>query len=243
MYQAALQAFWIENLGQYIEGHELNISMTQTLICTIANELVPDILQLFDQLRGTDLLYNIRNRRTFPTTRPSGRLTASPALSSSSSSSPGSSPTRCRPRPRPASISSIYHIPLSRHMCLIPLTPTPAGSATNPIEVESYHASTSSSEVDAERSFGVDPYSLACAVEFAEEERLPRSPIILRPLSQDHPRYHKACFECRVLGHIRIHCQWYQCPFCMKGAPGHKQSRCPECRDHTHAPSIPIDKN
>ena len=61
MYQAALQAFQIENLGQYIEGHEPNIGMTRTLIRTIANKLVPDILQLFDQLGGADLLYNIRN--------------------------------------------------------------------------------------------------------------------------------------------------------------------------------------
>ena len=122
----------------------------------------------------------------------------------------------------------------------MPLTLNPAGSAANPIEVESYHASASSSEVDAERSFRIDPYSLARAIEFAEEERTPCSPIHLGPLSQDHPRYHKACFECRVLGHIRIHCQWYQCPFCMKGAPGHKQSRCPERHGRTHAPSIPI---
>ena len=26
----------------------------------------------------------------------------------------------------------------------------------------------------------------------------------------------------------------------MKGAPGHKQSRCPERRGHTRTPSIPI---
>ena len=60
-YQATLQAFRIENLGRYIEGHEPNIGMTRTLIRTIANKLVPDILQLFDQLGGADLLYNIRN--------------------------------------------------------------------------------------------------------------------------------------------------------------------------------------
>ena len=154
--------------------------------------------------------------------------------SSSSSGSPGSSPTHHQPHPRPASVSLIYHVPLSRHTCLVPLTPTPAGSATNPIDVESYHASVSSSKVDAERSFGVDPYSLACAVEMAEEERIPCSPIVLGPLSQDHLHYHEACFECHVLGHIRIHCQWYQCPFCLKGAPSHKQSHCPECRGCTH---------
>ena len=73
-YQAALQAFWIENLGRYVEGHEPNISMTRTLIHTISNELVPDILQLFDQLGGADLLYNIHNQCTSPTTRPSGGL-------------------------------------------------------------------------------------------------------------------------------------------------------------------------
>ena len=238
-YQATLQAFRIENLGRYVEGHEPNIGMTRTLIRTIANELVPDILQLFDQLGGADLLYNIRNRRTFPTTRPSGGLTASPASSSSSGSSV-SSPTCRRPRPRPSSVSSIYDVCPLRHTRFVPLNPTPAGSAANPIEVESYHASASSSEVDAERSFRIDPYSLARAIEFAEEERVPHSPIILGPLSQDHPHYHEACFECCVLGHIRIHCQWYQCPFCMKGAPGHKQSRCPERHGHTRTPSIPI---
>ena len=137
-------------------------------------------------------------------------------------------------------MSSIYQVPLSRHTRLVPLTPTPAGSVTNPIDVESYHASASSSEVDAERSFGIDLYSLSVAVEMTEEERPPCSPIILEPLSQDHPRYHEAYFECRVLRHIRIHCQWYQCPFCMRGAPGHKQARCPERHGCTHASSIPI---
>ena len=213
--------------------------MTRTLLYTISNELVPDILQLFDQLRGADLLYNIHNCRTSPTTRPSGRLTASPT-SSSSSGSPGSSPTRHRPCPRSASVSSIHDISLSRHTHFVPLTPTPAGSASNPIDVKSYHASASSSEVDAERSFRVDLYSLTRTVEMAEEERIPCSPIVLGLLSQDHPHYYEACFECRVLGHIRIHCQWYQCPFCMKGAPGHKQSHCPERHGRTHAPSIPI---
>ena len=93
-YQAALQAFQIENLGRYVEGHEPNIGMTQTLVCTIANELVPDILQLFDQLGGAGLLYNIHNRHTSPTTHPSSGLTTSPASSSSSGSSV-SSPTCC----------------------------------------------------------------------------------------------------------------------------------------------------
>ena len=92
-YQATLQAFQIENLGRYIEGHEPNIGMTWTLIHTIASKLIPDILQLFDQLGGADLLDNIRNQHTSPTTRPSGGLTASPASSSSSGSSV-SSPTR-----------------------------------------------------------------------------------------------------------------------------------------------------
>ena len=193
-YQATLQAFRIENLGRYVEGHEPNIGMTRTLIRTIANELVPDILQLFDQLGGADLLYNIRNRCTSPTTCPSGGLTASPTSSSSSGSS-ASSPTRPQPRPKPSSVSSIYDVRPPRRTRFVPLTPNPAGSAANPIEVESYHASASSSEVDTERSFGIDPYSLAHAVEFAEEERTPRSPIHLGPLSQDHPRYHEACVE------------------------------------------------
>ena len=91
-YQVALQAFCVENLGRYVDGHEPNIGMTRTLLCTISNELVPNILQLFDQLEGANLLYNIHNQHTSPTTHPSGGLTASPA-SSSSSGSPGSSPT------------------------------------------------------------------------------------------------------------------------------------------------------
>ena len=92
-YQVALQVFHVENLGRYVEGHEPNICMTRTLLHTISSELIPDILQLFDQLGGADLLYNIHNHRTSPTTRPSGGLTMLPA-SSSSSGSPGSSPTR-----------------------------------------------------------------------------------------------------------------------------------------------------
>ena len=205
-YQVALQMFCVENLGRYVEGHEPNIGMTRTLLHTISSELIPDILQLFDQLGGVDLLYNIHNRRTSPTTHPSGGLTASPT-SSFSSGSPGSSPTHCQPHPRPSSVSSIYDVRLPRRMRFVPLTLTPAGSAANSIEVESYHASASSSEVDAERSFGVDPYSLAHTIKFAEEERVPRSPIVLGPSSQDHPRYHEACFECCVLRHIRIHYQ------------------------------------
>ena len=135
---------------------------------------------------------------------------------------------------------SIHNVCLPGHTCLVPLTPTPVGLATNPIDIESYHASASSSEVDAERSFGVHSYSLACAIEMTEEERISHSPIVLGPLSQNHPCYHKAYFECHVVGHIRIHCQWYQCLFCMKGAPDHTQSCCPKCWGCTHAPSIPI---
>ena len=112
----------------------------------------------------------------------------------------------------------------------------------NPIDVKSYHASASSSEVDVERSFGIDTYSLACTMKMAEEERPPHSPIVLGSLSQDHLCYHEACFECCCLGHIRIYCQWYQCLICLKGAPGHKQLFCPQCHGRSCAPSILIVK-
>ena len=217
-------------------GHESNIGMTRTLLCTISNELVPDILQLFNQLGGADLIHNICNHHTSPMTHSSGGLTASP----SSSSSSGLSPTHHQPCQHWSSISTIYHVPLSRHTWNIPLTPAPAGSLMNPIDVESYHASAFSSEVDAERSFGIDPYLLACSMEMVKEESPPHSPIDLGPLSQDHPRYHEACFKCCYLGHIRIHCQWYQCLFCLKGTSGHKQLCCCQHCGHSHTPSIPM---
>ena len=57
------------------------------------------------------------------------------------------------------------------------------------------------------------------------------------PLTPSHPRYHESCFACRRIGHIRIHCRYYQCPTCLEWAPGHTQGRCPANRIHTRQPS------
>ena len=53
-------------------------------------------------------------------------------------------------------------------------------------------------------------------------------------LTHDHPRYHKTCFQCRKLGHIRINCSLYQCSTCFKTSSGHIQAHCPLKR---HTPS------
>ena len=63
-YQVALQAFCMKNLGCYVDGHKPNIGMTRMLLHTISNELVPDILQLFDQLRGAEVTLRPTNKRT-----------------------------------------------------------------------------------------------------------------------------------------------------------------------------------
>ena len=47
------------------------------------------------------------------------------------------------------------------------------------------------------------------------------------PLSPDHPRFDEACFHCHRLGHIRIYCQFYTCPTCLRNAPEHIQNHCP----------------
>ena len=47
------------------------------------------------------------------------------------------------------------------------------------------------------------------------------------PLTPSHPRYRESCFACQRIGHIRIHCHYYQCPTCLEWAPGHTQGRCP----------------
>ena len=53
------------------------------------------------------------------------------------------------------------------------------------------------------------------------------------PLTPSHPRYRELCFACRQLGHVRVNCHYYQCPTCLKWAPGHTQGRCPSNRTHT----------
>ena len=47
------------------------------------------------------------------------------------------------------------------------------------------------------------------------------------PLSPDHPHYDKACFHCHHLEHIRINCQFYTCPTCLRNALDHVQNCCP----------------
>jgi hypothetical protein len=47
------------------------------------------------------------------------------------------------------------------------------------------------------------------------------------PVDRSHWFYHKACFTCRCLSHIRIDCPHYKCPLCLQTAPGHSQGACP----------------
>ena len=47
------------------------------------------------------------------------------------------------------------------------------------------------------------------------------------PLPTTHPRYHQACHSCHHLGHYRNQCPVYQCPSCLRWAPGHNPNRCP----------------
>ena len=77
VYRAALQSFQVENVAKYLDESEPNLHLTKTILKTIAMELVPDLMQLFNQLGGADLIYNIRNAHTNPTTRPSGGESAS----------------------------------------------------------------------------------------------------------------------------------------------------------------------
>ena len=57
------------------------------------------------------------------------------------------------------------------------------------------------------------------------------------PLTPSHPRYHESCFTCRRLGHVWVNCCYYQCPTCLKWAPGHTQGRCPSNRIRTQQTS------
>ena len=49
------------------------------------------------------------------------------------------------------------------------------------------------------------------------------------PLFLDHPCYDKVCFHCCHLRHIRINCQFYTCPICLRNALDHIQNCCPLC--------------
>ena len=54
------------------------------------------------------------------------------------------------------------------------------------------------------------------------------------PLPPSHPDYSKACYQCHRLTHLRKDCAVYQCPTCLRWAPGHSQGRCP--LHHTSQP-------
>ena len=47
------------------------------------------------------------------------------------------------------------------------------------------------------------------------------------PLPPFHPDYSKACYQCHQLTHLHKDCAVYQCPTCLRWAPGHSQGRCP----------------
>ena len=47
------------------------------------------------------------------------------------------------------------------------------------------------------------------------------------PLPPSHPDYSRACYQCHRLTHLRKDCAVYQCPTCLRWAPGHSQERCP----------------
>ena len=52
-----------------------------------------------------------------------------------------------------------------------------------------------------------------------------------RPNSQQPPAI---CWECRRLGHTRIHCDRHRCPRCWARAPGHRSERCPHYRSEDY---------
>jgi len=46
-------------------------------------------------------------------------------------------------------------------------------------------------------------------------------------LPPSHPQYSDACFVCRREGHQKKDCRLYQCPKCLRFAPGHCYGACP----------------
>jgi len=57
-------------------------------------------------------------------------------------------------------------------------------------------------------------------------------------LSSSHPRFNDACFMCRREGHQKKDCRLYQCPKCLRFAPGHRYGCCPRLR-RSPPPIIP----
>ena len=58
------------------------------------------------------------------------------------------------------------------------------------------------------------------------------------PLPSTHPHYHQACHSCHRLGHYQNQCPVYQCPSCIRLAPGHNPNCCPlRRRPIPHSPS------
>jgi len=57
-------------------------------------------------------------------------------------------------------------------------------------------------------------------------------------LSPSHPQYNDACFVCRREGHQKKDCRLYQCPKCLRFAPGHRYGACPRLR-RSPPPIIP----
>ena len=131
--------------------------------------------------------------------------------------------------------SVIFEIPLAgtrQHT-----NPSPPGSPANPIDVDS----SSTSEVDPEKAFGINPFHFEATLQHIEELHSdpPRSPLTLGPLGPSHPSYHLACFECCCLGHWHQDCPFYQCPFCLKFHPGHTTGTCPSHPAASHCSTPP----
>jgi len=57
-------------------------------------------------------------------------------------------------------------------------------------------------------------------------------------LSPSHPQFNDTCFVCRREGHQKKDCRLYQCPKCLRFAPGHRYGACPRLR-RSPPPIIP----